>query len=279
MEAQLDPLAQTALWTASLRAREAGREDRLFTDPLAATLAGEIGPHLMKTFEADVQNGIEDPALAVRTRFFDDAMLRLAQRFEIRQFVLVAAGMDSRAFRLPWPDGVRMFELDKPSLLTLKEKNLHSVAAVPACEREAIGVDLTQDWATPLCAAGFMPGLPTGWLVEGLLYFLDDTELRALLSQLSDLSAHGSWLLADFVSRTSLESPSMSRWLDRMASRGHAWRSGYDDPHQSFGEYGWQVEATDYGSDRTDYGRWENATIAPGVAGTRGRYLVIGSRC
>ncbi|MGH7881626.1 MAG: class I SAM-dependent methyltransferase, partial [Candidatus Dormibacteraceae bacterium] len=97
----LDPLAKTALWTASMRAREHNRSDRLFSDPLAQMLAGDEGLQIMQQFEGDVQQGLEDPALAVRTRFFDDELARLAG-IGIRQFVLVAAGMDTRAFRLSW---------------------------------------------------------------------------------------------------------------------------------------------------------------------------------
>jgi methyltransferase (TIGR00027 family) len=96
MGADLDPLAQTALWTASMRAREQAREDRLFEDPLAQLLATERGPQIMRTFEGEVQQGVEDPALAVRTRFLDEA-IDCAVAAGVRQFVFVAAGMDARA--------------------------------------------------------------------------------------------------------------------------------------------------------------------------------------
>jgi len=95
MGADLDPLARTALWTASMRAREHAREDRLFEEPLARLLATEQGPQIMRGFEGEVQQGVEDPALAVRTRFFDEAVRR-AVGAGVRQFVLVAAGMDTR---------------------------------------------------------------------------------------------------------------------------------------------------------------------------------------
>lgn len=76
MEQDLDPLARTALWTASMRAREHERDDRLFDEPLAALLATDAGPRIMRGAEGEVQKGVEDPALAVRTRFFEEAPLR-----------------------------------------------------------------------------------------------------------------------------------------------------------------------------------------------------------
>ena len=93
-------------------------------------------------------------------------------------------------------------------------------------------------------------------VVEGLLYFLDRRQLKALLHAISDLSTPGSWILADFVTAASLTDPTMRPWLDRMAASGHAWHSGSDDPETLFGAYGWRVSCTDYGSSRADFGRW-----------------------
>jgi methyltransferase (TIGR00027 family) len=278
MRAPLDPLARTALWTASLRAREHARPDHLFTDPLAECLAGDEGPQIMRSFESEVQGGVEDPALAVRTRFFDDAMCDIARRHGIRQVILVAAGMDSRAFRLEWQPDTRLYELDRPELLALKDEQLRVAGASPRCARIAVSVDLTAAWSSSLRDAGFRPQSPTLWLVEGLLYFLDGDQLHALLQEISDLSTPGSWILADFVTASSLASPSMRPWLDRMASNGHAWHSGSDQPEALFGSFGWRVTCTDYGSSRADFGRWAASDVAPGVSGTRGRYIVMGDR-
>src|SRR5262249_21127542 len=110
MRESLDPLARTALWTASMRAREHARADRLFEEPLAALMAGHDGPQIMRGFEGQVQRGVEDPALAVRTRFLDDRMLQAAELDGVRQFVLVAAGMDTRAFRMAWPAETVFYE-------------------------------------------------------------------------------------------------------------------------------------------------------------------------
>lgn len=229
----------------------------------------------MRGFEGQVQRGIEDPALAVRTRFLDDRMQRAAEE-GIRQFVLVAAGMDTRAFRLGWPGGTSFYELDRPALLDVKRSLLGGAGAVSSCERHTVGVDLTQDWAAPLAAAGFAAGEPTVWLVEGLLYFFTAQQRDTLLGGITRLSAVGSVLLADYVSQTSLDSAAMRAWLVKMADSGHAWQSGCDDPEALLGRLGWGARVTEYGAPEADFGRWDAAVVEPGVPGTRGRYLVVG---
>lgn len=278
MPEQLDPLATTALWTASMRAREHDRPDRLFSDPLASVLAGQEGSEVMRGFESDVQKGVEDPALAIRTRFLDDALARIAEDENVRQIVLVAAGMDSRSFRMEWPPDTSMYELDQPALLSLKERLLSAVDAVPKCRRIPIAVDLTAAWSPSLLSTDFHPTRSTVWLVEGLFHFLDRGQRDTLLRQITALSSQGSWLLADYVSQQSLNAPSMRAWLQGMAKRNHAWRSGCDDPESWLKDLGWHATVTHYGEPDADFGRWAAAEVAPGVPGTRGRYLIVASR-
>lgn len=273
----LDPLAKTALWTASMRAREHRRADRLFSDPLAETFAGEEGPRIMSQFEDQVQAGTEDPALAVRTRFLDDQLVRLNAE-GMRQFVFVAVGMDSRAFRLTWSPDTLVYELDRPALLSLKEDLVRGLHAPATVTRVPLGVDLLGDWTGPLLASGFDPRRPACWLVEGLLYFLEPSERDVLLRRLSDLAAPGSRLLADYVGQTVLESPGMAAWRARMADQGHPWKSGSDRPEEIFGPLGWTTRVSAYGDPDVDYGRWSDAAVAPGMSGTRGRYLVMADR-
>lgn len=273
MDADLDPLARTALWTASMRAREHARDDRLFEEPLAQLLATELGPQIMRGFEGEVQQGVQDPALAVRTRFFDEAIGRVADS-SVRQFVFVAAGMDTRVYRLVWPAETVVFELDRPTLLDLKRALVAGSGAEPGSDLRPVGVDLLDDWTTPLVDAGFVPVEPTLWLVEGLLYFLSAHERDQLLKAITSLSAPGSHLLADYVTQTSLDSPRMEVWRTKMAASGHPWKSGSDDPEGLFAGMGWRAVVAAYGSPAADYGRWAAATIAPGVTAARGRYLV-----
>src|SRR5919199_1231509 len=137
----VDPVAQTSRWMAAARARESERIYRLFNDPLAAELAGSEGFGWLDSMEP-IQ-GFGGPALyvVVRTRFFDDFLLYACWGARVRQVVLLAAGMDARAFRLNWPSGTRLYELDQPEVLTAKDEILTGTGALPACERRVIGAD------------------------------------------------------------------------------------------------------------------------------------------
>ncbi len=138
----MDPVAQTSRWMAAARARESERPDRLFDDPLAATLAGTEGFFWLDRMEPT--GGFGGPALyvVVHTRFFDDFLLYACWGAGVRQIVLMAAGMDARAFRLDWPAGTRLYELDRPQVLAAKDDVLARVGAQPACERRTVGADL-----------------------------------------------------------------------------------------------------------------------------------------
>jgi methyltransferase (TIGR00027 family) len=117
-----NPVAPTSRWMAAARARESERADRLFCDPLAAALAGPEGFAWLERMEFAAQS--DGPGLypVIRTRFFDDFLLDACRRLEVRQVVLAAAGLDTRAFRLNWPPGTRLFEMDLPEVLDAKEE-------------------------------------------------------------------------------------------------------------------------------------------------------------
>lgn len=215
----IDPVAGTARWTAAMRAEESDRPDRLFTDPLAAVLAGEHGRDLL------AKNG-SAPAIAIRTRYFDDLVVKIAPA----QLVLVAAGMDTRAYRLALPSDTVVYELDRPELLQLKEDLLDGAGARPTCVRRPVGTDLAGDWLSDLLAAGFDPARPALWSVEGLTYYLEATEVAVLLGRITGQSAPGSELIVDFMSESLLHSPSRKEWLARLSERGSPWRFGCDEP-------------------------------------------------
>src|SRR6185369_10222448 len=139
--------------------------------------------------------------VVIRTRFLDDFVVS-AVRQDLRQVVILAAGMDTRAFRLPWPEGVTLFEIDQPELLKVKDEILRGEGAKPLCRRVAIGANLQTDWTGPLADAGFVPGAPSLWLAEGLFFYLEDSALRSILEKLSSLALSGSRLGCDFVSQS-----------------------------------------------------------------------------
>ncbi len=148
-----DPISYTARFTAASRARETRRPDRLFEDPWAELLAGPEGFELLARWEQaarppNAPAGMENPYIAIRTRYFDDFLAgAMATSGSIggaqpaRQVVMLAAGLDTRAFRLSWPPGTRLFELDRPDLLAAKAEVLRAAGAVPRCDRQPIPAD------------------------------------------------------------------------------------------------------------------------------------------
>ncbi|MFC5149921.1 SAM-dependent methyltransferase [Streptomyces aureoversilis] len=180
---------------AQFREQERQRPDRLFDDPWAAVFTRSAGlspPHDHCPLSARIALYV-----AVRTRFFDD-FLGDACAAGPGQVVLLAAGLDSRAFRLRWTDEVRLYELDLPQLLAFKEDVLASQKAEPKCLRTVVPSDLlTGNWPAQLIQAGFNEGMPSVWLIEGLLMYLDAIQARHLLETVSTLSAPGSQLALD----------------------------------------------------------------------------------
>jgi methyltransferase (TIGR00027 family) len=129
----------------------------------------------------------------VQTRFFDEFFMSAAAR-GIRQAVIVAAGLDSRAYRLEWPSGTTVFEVDQPKVLEFKHRVLAEHGAEPAARRIEVATDLRDDWSVPLRAAGFDPQHPTAWSVEGILPYLTGDAQDTLFTRIGALSALGSRL-------------------------------------------------------------------------------------
>jgi methyltransferase (TIGR00027 family) len=129
----------------------------------------------------------------VQTRFFDEFFSSAAEG-GLRQAVIVAAGLDSRAYRLNWPSGTTVFEVDQPKVLEFKRRVLAEQGAEPAARRQAVAADLRDDWSIPLRAAGFDSQRPTAWSVEGILPYLTGDAQDTLFTRISDLSAPGSRL-------------------------------------------------------------------------------------
>jgi methyltransferase (TIGR00027 family) len=191
-DTSLPPVSMTAAGVAVLRAVESERADRLFEDPYAAILAraAGVGP---RPEDGDPAQHPVARWLAVRTRFLDDVVLDAAA-LGCRQVVMLGAGLDTRAFRLPLPPDTHLFELDLPDISVFKERVIKDEGWQPACTRSVVPGDLAGDWAGPLRAAGFDPHFPVTWLAEGLLAYLTEATRDSLLSTTSQLSPTGSRL-------------------------------------------------------------------------------------
>ena len=186
----------TALGVAGARAAENHRSDRLAHDPYAEALvtAADSGLPLLGEDAYQALGDFWDSAvgyMGVRTRFFDDFFERAATD-GVRQGVILASGLDTRAFRLNWPDGFRVFEIDQPLVLQFKDRALQHIGASPNSEHHPIPVDLREDWASALADAGFDTAQPTAWLAEGLLPYLPAEAEQVLLRTVHEFSAPGS---------------------------------------------------------------------------------------
>jgi methyltransferase (TIGR00027 family) len=232
----LDPVGQTARWVAAARAVETARADRLFDDPYAALLAGQDGETCLKVL--GVRGVPVVGYLAMRTRFLDD-LIAQGVHDGIRQCVILAAGMDTRAFRLPWAEGMRVFELDRPAVLAIKDALLTKAGAKPQCERHVIGVDLTGPWVSSLRLAGFDDSQPAIWLVEGLLMYLEAPDVQRLLATIADLAAPGSRIGGDIPNPPAR--PGQFRLMMNERDRDLSQKFGTNDPAGLFAAHGWQV--------------------------------------
>lgn len=202
----------TAVMVAAARAAETKRDDALITDPYADMLVDGAGTGMWATMLDDEivdKAAAIDPEIAaifchmrnyqaVRTHFFDDHFTR-ATKAGIRQVVILASGLDSRAYRLAWPDGTTIFEIDQPKVLEYKAATLAANDVKPAATLHQVPVDLRNDWPTALRENGFDPGQPTAWLAEGLLMYLPADAQDRLFSLITELSAPGSRVAAEAV--------------------------------------------------------------------------------
>jgi methyltransferase (TIGR00027 family) len=277
----MNPISLTSCWVAVGRALETERPDRLFHDPYARALAGPQGFALFAAMQAakgGTPSAEADPYLSIRTRFFDDALLRALADPALRQLVLLGAGMDARAFRLRWPPGARLFELDRQEVFDHKDAVLAGLGARPACTRHTVAVDLEGDWPARLGRAGFDPEAPAAFLLEGLLVYLEPAAALGLLEKLSPLARPGSWLGADLVGPELLASPYIKPFLDLLTQRGCPWRFGVSDPVALLAPYGWAADFVLPGEPEAHYGRWPYPVAPRSVPGFPRSYLVTARR-
>ena len=193
-------VGSTALFVATARALEAQKPDPLAVDPFAEVFCRAVGGRA-----ADVLDGkVPDHELkttdfgqhfvnfqGARTRYFDEYFRRVADA-GVRQVVILAAGLDSRAYRLPWADGTTIFELDRPQVLDFKREVLAGHGAQPRAERREVAVDLREDWPQALRDNGFDADQPSAWIAEGLLIYLPAAAEEQLFTGIHSLAAPGS---------------------------------------------------------------------------------------
>ncbi|OBG65121.1 class I SAM-dependent methyltransferase [Mycobacterium sp. E3339] len=201
----------TATIVAAGRAMATRDPRALIDDPFAEPLVRAVGLDLFtKLMDGELDmSAIADvsPAVAqamvdgnaVRTKYFDDYFLDATAR-GVRQVAILAAGLDARAYRLPWPTGTVVYEIDQPSVMEFKTTTLADLGAEPSATRRAVPIDLRADWPTALQVAGFDSAAPTAWLAEGLLIYLKPDDQDRLFDDITALSAPGSMVATEFVS-------------------------------------------------------------------------------
>jgi methyltransferase (TIGR00027 family) len=200
----------TALGVAAARAAETESENPLINDPFARMFVDAAGEGMWSIYadpellakavelEPDVRNRIQlmIDFMATRTAFFDEFFLGAAD-VGVRQVVILAAGLDARAWRLPWPDGTVVYELDQPKVLEFKSGTLRGHGARPTAQLVNVPIDLRQNWPKALREAGFDASRPTVWSAEGLIRYLPAQAQDLLFERIHSLSAPGSWLASN----------------------------------------------------------------------------------
>jgi methyltransferase (TIGR00027 family) len=243
----------TATMVAAARAVATKADQPLINDQYAEPLVRAVGVDFLTrwaTGDLDIADVDSDDstwklqqmpdAMAVRTRFFD-AFFADATQAGIRQAVILASGLDARAYRLQWPTGMTVFEVDQPEVIAFKTQTLSDLGATPTADRRTVAIDLRNDWPAALAEAGFDKTQPTAWIAEGLLGYLPPEAQDRLLDNISALSADGSRLATEAIPDMSDVDQEKARELMRKAT--DKWRAaGFD---LDFDELGYQGERND----------------------------------
>ena len=271
----------TAVMVAAARATETDSSDPLIRDPYAKLLVSEAGTGVWETMlDGSVIAKVEsiDPEAAavfqhmrsyqaVRTHFFD-AHFSAAVAAGIRQVVILASGLDSRAYRLDWPAGTTVYEIDQPKVLAYKTATLAEHGATPSADRREVPIDLRQDWPAALRGEGFDPQAPTAWLAEGLLMYLPGEAQDRLFAQITELSPRGSRLAVETAaSHADDRRQEMRDRFQRVADELGIERTVdiqdliYHDENRAvvadwLNEHGWRATAQNSGDEMRRLDRW-----------------------
>ena len=189
----------TAVAASRALANRAGLIDDAWAEPLVRAVGMEHFQGLLDAPETseDVLRMVH--GMAIRTRYFDDFLRETSHITDIRQTVILASGLDARGYRLLWPAGTVVFEVDQPGVIDFKVSALQRLGARPTAEVRNVGVDLREDWPAALVAQGFDPGRPTAWIAEGLLIYLPPDAQDRLFDHITALSPAGSRLATEFM--------------------------------------------------------------------------------
>lgn len=288
-----ESVGATALGVAAARAVETAREDALIRDEFAYLLVSSAGPQWAQMASSDpewIADDDESRALhemsrdyqAVRTHYFD-AYFGAAARAGIRQVVILAAGLDSRAYRLDWPAGTTVFEIDQPKVLQYKTSTLDAHGAQARSRRIPVAVDLRDDWPAALRANGFDASAPTAWLAEGLLPYLPADAQDRLFELVTAHSAAGSRIAVEAFSMDLSKQAEQDRIARRERTARMRERSGIDidvdtltyadgdraDAAHWLADHGWRVDSVPSEVEMTRLGRpapdYEAEAIASSV--------------
>ncbi len=255
-------VGKTALGAAMVRAHESRRADSLFNDPYAEAFL-MAAPGAFDVEQRAAKAGAGDMAswgatlwshAVIRTRFFDDYLLDATAR-GIRQVVLLAAGLDTRAYRLRWPHGVHVYELDLPEVMGFKGKVLTERAAASRCERTVVPIDLRKDWTVALSKAGLSSSEPTAWLAEGLLIYLSARESADLLTRVGELSASRSQVAFEVENLGTDLMWTQARQTPAMQQYTKLWKGGLPDAPGWLAANGWEPQLHDRATVALRYGR------------------------
>jgi methyltransferase (TIGR00027 family) len=252
----------TATMVASARAMASKADSPLISDPYAEPLVRAVGLDLFTRLAsgelspADLENDGDGATvsvqrmtdnMAVRTKFFDEFFIDAANA-GIKQAVILASGLDARAYRLPWPDGTTVYEIDQPQVIEFKSRTLAELGAQPTAHRRAVAVDLRDNWPAALQAAGFDPAQPSAWSAEGLLGYLPPEAQDRLLDAITELSAPGSRIATESGPRRAKDHE--ERIKNRMRKVSQRWKKhGLDLDMTTLVYYGDRNEASPYLSD------------------------------
>lgn len=266
----------TATMVATARALASIEPDALINDPFAAPLVRAVGIEFftrlvdgeIAELDGAADNVVEVErmvaSLAVRTRFFDEFFRdAFAAPGGPRQAVILAAGLDARAYRLNWPPGSTVYEVDQQQVIDFKAATVAKLGAHSGAQLRTVAVDLRADWPNALRRAGFDDAAPTAWIAEGLLMYLPPDAQDRLFDEITALSVPGSRLA------TEMHADSGHKMAERARVLTDQWQKyGYNmdmtelfytgerhDVADYLGERGWQVSARSRRELFADYGR------------------------